>query len=63
MKDLKTESTSDLVMRMNEINREIDILHIEYNQIVKELWDRIPGVRDHEDMQMKIRVKKKGEDE
>ena len=63
MKDLKTETTSDLVMRMNEINREIDTLHIEYNQIVKELWDRIPSVRDHEDMQMKIRVKKRGEDE
>lgn len=46
MQQLETKSTKDLAIRLNEIMIERDRLDIEYNEIVKEIWGRIPSVKD-----------------
>lgn len=56
---MKEKTTSELVMRMNEINKSIDMLLLEYNQIVKELCVRYPNLKNEVDMQPKIRIKEK----
>lgn len=56
---MKEKTTSELVMRMNEINKSIDMLLLEYNQIVKELWVRYPNLKNEVDIQPKIRIKEK----
>lgn len=56
---MKEKTTSELVMRMNEINKSIDILLLEYNQIVKELWVRYPNLKNEVDIQPKIKIKEK----
>ena len=56
---MKEKTTSELVMRMNEINKSIDMLLLEYNQIVKELWVRFPNLKNEVDIQPKIRIKEK----
>ena len=57
----------DLVYRLNEIMVEMDKLEIrsmelenEYNQIVYELWGRIPNLKDDENIQPKKRVREYG---
>lgn len=61
--DLKDKSIKELVDRLNEINKEKDKLDIEiivlddeYDKIVKELWDRIPSLKDDPNLQ-KVKVK------
>lgn len=61
--DLKDKSIKELVDRLNEINKEKDkldieiiVLNDEYDKIVKELWDRIPSLRDDPNLQ-KVKVK------
>ena len=44
-------------MRLNEIQKELDILQIEYNRIVQELWRRIPSTKTDDNIQMKKRIK------
>ena len=56
---MKEKTTSELVMRMNEINKSIDMLLLEYNQIVKELWVRYPNLKNEVDIQPKVRIKEK----
>lgn len=56
---MKEKTTSELVMRINEINKSIDMLLLEYNQIVKELWVRYPNLKNEVDIQPKIRIKEK----
>ena len=51
--DLGTKSTKDLAIRLNEINIERDRLDIEYNEIVKEIWRRIPSVKDDPNLVLK----------
>ena len=53
--NLKTWTVYDLAMRLNMIMVEQQKLDLEHNQIVKELWDRIPSVKDSPDIQPKIR--------
>lgn len=53
MKNLKQLSVIHLVNRINEIRVERQQLDIEYNQIVKELWDRIPSLQTDENLQPK----------
>ena len=60
MKDLKHTSTIDLVHRLNKINVERQNLDIEYDQIIYELWDRIPTLKENENMQPKSVQKKIG---
>lgn len=61
--DLKDKSIKELVDRLNEINKEKDkldieiiVLNDEYDRIVKELWDRIPNLKDDPNLQ-KVKVK------
>ena len=56
--DLKDKSIKELVDRLNEINKEKDkldieiiVLNDEYDKIVKELWDRIPSLKDDPNLQ------------
>lgn len=56
---MKDRTTVELGMRMAEINKAIDKLLIEYNLIIKELWERYPNTKNDEDMQMKRRIKTK----
>ena len=62
---MKNTDTVDLVKRLNAIRVEkqqletrIITLDNEYNNIVQELWDRIPGLQNDEQMQ-KIKTKGK----
>lgn len=66
MEDLKNKSTLLLAFRLNEIMKEqqglemsLLMLDKEFNAIVYELWDRIPKLRNDEDLQPKKRVKEK----
>lgn len=58
MDNLKHTSTIDLVHRLNKIDVERQKLDIEYDQIIYELWDRIPTLKEDENMQPKI-IKRK----
>lgn len=58
---MKEVDTIDLVKRLNAINvekqqLEIKIINLdnEYNQIVQELWDRIPSLKDDVNLQPKV---------
>ena len=55
MKPSENRKVFDLVERMNEINREIMDLEIEYNKIVKELYETLPNLKDNENIKVKVR--------
>lgn len=55
---MKDKTVLELATRLNEIQKELNNLEMEYNLIVKELWDRIPSLKNDEDMQPKKRVKR-----
>lgn len=62
---MKNTDTVDLVKRLNAIRAEkqqletrIITLDNEYNNVVQELWDRIPSLQNDEQMQ-KIKTKGK----
>ena len=62
---MKNTNTVDLVKRLNAIRAEkqqletrIITLDDEYNNVVQELWDRIPSLQNDEQMQ-KIKTKGK----
>ena len=48
----------ELCTRLNEINKEMDNLEMEQNKIIKELWDRIPSLKDDVNIQPKKRERK-----
>ncbi|MBQ2870335.1 hypothetical protein IJE86_01395 [bacterium] len=50
---MKDKSIKDLVDRINQIMVEMNNLEMEYNQIVYELWDRIPSLKDDVNIQPK----------
>ena len=54
MKDLKQVPLIDLAHRLNQIEKEKQNLDLEYNQIIYELWERIPPLKEDENMQPKI---------
>lgn len=54
MNNLKNETTLNLAHRLNQIEVEKQKLDLEYNQIVQELWDRIPSLKSDENMQPKV---------
>lgn len=61
---MKNKTIADLANRLNEIMKEknrlgllISELDKEYNSIVYELWERIPGLKDDVNMQPKKRTK------
>jgi len=60
------KSVFDLVMRLNNITRELDGLALqemalikEHDEIVCELWQRVPNLKDNPDIQPKRKVRKK----
>ena len=55
---MKDKSIFDLCNRLNEINKEIDNLEMEQSKIVKELWSRIPSLKDDVNVQPKRRERK-----
>lgn len=68
---MKNKSIKELVFRLNEIlkeqqqlgikqitlEEEQDKLNQEYNEIVYELWNRIPSLKDEPDIQPRGRVR------
>ena len=63
---MDNKSVFDLVMRLNNITRELDGLALkemalikEYDEIVYELWKRNPALETNVDMQPKRKVRKK----
>ena len=63
---MSDKSVYDLVMRLNNITRELDGLALkemtlikEYDEIVYELWRRNPDLEHNEDIQPKRKVRKK----
>ena len=62
---MKNKTILELVNRLNEIMVERNKLEIrlmeldrEYDEIVYELWERIPSLKDDENIQPKTRVRK-----
>jgi hypothetical protein len=53
---MDNRSTFELASRLNEINIEKNKLDIEYNKIIEELWERIPDLKDNENIQ-KVKTK------
>lgn len=63
---MDNKSVFDLVMRLNNITRELDGLALqemrlikEYDEIVYELWRRNPTLETNEDIQPKRKVRTK----
>lgn len=63
---MDNKSVFDLVMRLNNITRELDGLALkemtlikEYDEIVYELWKRNPALETNVDIQPKRKVRKK----
>lgn len=63
---MSDKSVFDLVMRLNNITRELDGLALkemalvkEYDEIVYELWRRLPDLKDSPDIQPKRKVRTK----
>lgn len=50
---MKNRTTLQLAYRMNEIEKEINELSIEYNQIVKEIQRRNPNLENDVNLQKK----------
>ena len=57
---MKDKSLFELCTRLNEINKEMDNLEMEQSKIVKELWERIPSLKDDVNIQPKKRERKYG---
>lgn len=49
---MKDKSIKELADRMNQIRIEQSKLAIEYNEIIKELWERIPGLKDDPNLEL-----------
>lgn len=56
---MKDKTVLELAIRLNQIEKELDELQIEYNVIVQELWERIPTTKNDDNIQMKKRIKTK----
>ena len=54
---MKDKTILELAIRLNQIEKELDELQIEYNIIVQELWERIPTTKNDDNIQMKKRIK------
>jgi hypothetical protein len=56
---MKDKTILELAIRLNQIEKELNELQIEYNVIVQELWERIPTTENDDNIQMKKRIKMK----
>ena len=57
---MKDKSLFELCTRLNEINKEIDALEMEHNKIIKEMWERIPSLKEDVNVQPKKKERKYG---
>ena len=55
---MKNKTVLELGLRMNEIEKEIYDLELEYNKIIEELQRRIPKLENDVNLQPKRRVRK-----
>ena len=55
---MRDKTTLELAFRINKIEKEIYDLEMEYNQIVEELKNRIPSLKDDVNIQPKKKVRK-----
>ena len=55
---MKEKSTFELCNRLNQIRVEVQKLWIEHNQIIEELHNRLPHLKNEPDLQPKKRVRK-----
>ena len=60
------KSVYELATRLNAITKELNGLELremslikEYDEIVYELWERVPGLKESPDIQPKRKVRKK----
>ena len=53
MNDLENKTIQELADRLNKIMVERDKLYIEYNQIIEELCERLPHLKDDENLKLK----------
>lgn len=67
---MKDKSVFELATRLNELTKELNGLELreitligEYDEIVYELWRRIPTLKDDVDIQPKRKVRKKNGNE
>ncbi len=51
---MRNKTTLALANRINEIEKEIFNLEVEYNLIVRELKRRLPNLKDDENLQPKV---------
>ena len=58
---MKDKTIYELATRLNQIMVEQQKLELEYNQIVYELWERIPSLKNDVNIQPKKRVRKRYE--
>ena len=54
---MKDKTLYELANRINEIEVQRMILDIEYNQIIYEIWDRLPQLKGDPSLQLK-KIKK-----
>ena len=57
MKNLKEKSIRELADRLNQIMVERDKLYIEYSQILEELYERLPNLKDNDNLKLQ-KIKK-----
>lgn len=55
---MKNKTVLELGLRMNEIEKEIYDLELEYNKIIEELQRRIPKLENDVNLQPKKKVRK-----
>jgi hypothetical protein len=58
---MKDKTLFELASRLNEIEQEKYKLDLEYNNIVYELWERIPTLKNDETIQPKKKARLKNE--
>lgn len=58
---MKDKTLFELASRLNEIEQEKYKLDLEYNNIVYELWERIPTLKNDETIQPKKKARFKNE--
>ena len=56
---MKVKTIYELATRLNQIMVEQQKLELEYNQIVYELWERIPSLKEDDNIQPKIKYRDK----
>ena len=61
MEDLEKESVLNLTIKLNQLERKIFDLNIEYLMVSEELQKRIPSLKGDKDLQLKLNMRGKHE--